>query len=43
VDNGIYYHGGPFILAQNVAAILVHQDDLPAARQHDRPGSADGS
>jgi len=46
VDNGIYYHGGPVILAQKVAAIYWSSKTIYAggpAPGTTGPGSADGS
>src|SRR5256885_16512781 len=46
LDNGIYYHGGPVILAQNVAAIYWSTKTIYAggpAPGTTGPGSADGS
>ncbi len=46
VDNGIYYHGGPVILAQKVAAIYWSSRTIYAggpAPGTTGPGSADGS
>ncbi len=46
VDNGIYYHGGPVILAQQVAAIYWSSETIYSggpAPGTTGPGSADGS